>query len=84
MRRNVSLNVIMSGLVSCKKAIRSVMRFFKPVMLWCAILRFLIVCGAQCCECGACCCVAKNASVIVLVCELICGGLKWHVSQSVG
>ena len=53
-------------------------------MLWCAIVRFVIACGARCCECGACCCVAKNAAVIVLVCGLICGGLKRHVSQSVG
>ena len=35
-------------------------------------------------ECGACCCVAKISAVIVLVCGLICGGLKCHVSQSVG
>ena len=40
--------------------------------------------GAQCCECGECCCVAKNADARVLVCGLICGGLKFHVSQSVG
>ena len=51
-------------------------------MLWCAIVRFVVACGARCCECGecgACCCVAKNAAVIVLVCVLICGGLKCHV-----
>ena len=54
-------------------------------MLWCAIVRFVIACGARCCECGACCCVAKNAAVIVLVGVLICGGLKRHVVfQSVG
>ena len=52
-------------------------------MLWCAIVRFVIACGARCCECGTCCCVAKNAIVIVLVGVLICGGLKGHVSQSV-
>ena len=37
-------------------------------MLWCAIVRFVVACGARCCECGecgACCCVAKNAAVIV-------------------
>ena len=84
MRRNVSLNVIMSGLVSCKKAIRSVMRFFKPLKLWCAIVRFVIASGARCCECGTCCCVAKFAAVRVLVCGLICGGLKCHVSQPMG
>ena len=67
MRRNVSLNVIMSGLVSCKKAIRSAMRLFKHLISWCAIVRFVIACGARCCECGACCCVAKNATVSVLV-----------------
>ena len=50
-------------------------------MLWCAIVRFVIACGARYCECGACCCVAKNAAVIVLVDVLICGG--FHVSQSV-
>ena len=49
-------------------------------MLWCAIVRFVVACGARCCECGACsCCVAKNAAVIFLVCVLICGGLKRHV-----
>ena len=54
-------------------------------MLWCAIVRFVVACGTRCCECGACCCVAKNAAVIVLVCVLICGGLKRHVVfQSVG
>ena len=52
-------------------------------MLWCAIVRFVVARGARCCECGACCCVAKNVAVIVLVCVLICGGLKCHVSQSV-
>ena len=83
MHRNVSLNVIMLGLVSCKKA-RSFMRFFEPLMLWCVIVRFVIACGARCCECGPCCCVAKNAAVRVLVCGLICGALKCHMSQSVG
>ena len=53
-------------------------------MLWCAIVRFVIACGARCCGCGACCWVAKNAAVIVPVCGLICRGLKSHVSQSVG
>ena len=50
-------------------------------MLWCAIVRFVIACGGRCCECGACCCVAKNAAVIVLVGVFICGGLKRHVVE---
>ena len=52
-------------------------------MLWCAIVRFVIACGARCCEYGACCCVVKNEAVRVLVCGMICGSLKCHVSQSV-
>ena len=46
-------------------------------------MRFVIACGARCCECGACSCVAKNAAVSVHVCRVICGGLKFHVPQSV-
>ena len=47
-------------------------------------MRIVIAYGARCCKCDTCCCVTKNAGVRVLVCGLICGDLKCHVSQSVG